>query len=425
MAEASNFTNLLTFVVRRIAALGTPEAFDAIVQSLKRADNDLWRLNVLRGFSVAVTVERHVRMPKDWGEVSSSLASDSNPEVCATVRSLSLTFGSSSAHADFYRTLADKSAPLASRRTALETLLQAKDNRLAPVMLDLLSTTDLRQMALQGLAAYDDEKTPEKILALYGSLSKEEKRTALNTLAARVTFARSLLTAIAKGRIARTDVTADIVRDLRNLRDVELNKEVARFWSGSLNSSAEKKAQIAKYKRICLTGRFEPGMASRGRAVFAHSCQQCHTLFGSGGKVGPELTGSHRADLDYILENIVDPNLIIPNDYKAWVLETTDDRTITGILRRQDERSVTIITPGDTLIVPRKEIRSLKQSQISMMPEGLLDNLKDQDVRDLIYYLSQPSQVPMPDTLENHPNNPIGLRGRGFDPSHKANPVEK
>jgi len=91
-------------------------------------------------------------------------------------------------------------------------------------------------------------------------------------------------------------------------------------------------------------------------------CQQCHSLFDVDGKVGPDLTGSNRGDLDYILQNIVDPNAVIPNDYRAWNLDTTDDRTISGILKQQDDKSVTIVTANETLVVPRNEIKSLKES---------------------------------------------------------------
>jgi putative heme-binding domain-containing protein len=164
------------------------------------------------------------------------------------------------------------------------------------------------------------------------------------------------------------------------------------------DTAADKQADIAKYKKIFEAGGSQPGDASRGRGLFAKTCQQCHTLFDTGGKVGPDLTGSNRGDLDYILQNIVDPNAVIPNDYRAWNLETTDDRTISGILKQQDEKSVTLVTANETLVIPRNEIRSLKESQLSMMPEGLLQTFNDQEVRDLLYYLRSPAQAPLPTT---------------------------
>ncbi|HKI71476.1 MAG TPA: dehydrogenase, partial [Verrucomicrobiae bacterium] len=125
-------------------------------------------------------------------------------------------------------------------------------------------------------------------------------------------------------------------------------------------------------------------------------CQQCHALFDAGGKVGPDLTGSNRADLDYLLQNIIDPNAVIPNEYRASTIEMKDGRSITCIVKQQDDKSVTVITQNETLVLPRNEIESVRQSELSMMPEGLLAPLQDQEVRDLLYYLSRPGQVPLP-----------------------------
>ncbi|MDQ6630810.1 MAG: hypothetical protein M3Y82_03525, partial [Verrucomicrobiota bacterium] len=87
-----------------------------------------------------------------------------------------------------------------------------------------------------------------------------------------------------------------------------------------------------------------------------------------------------------------------PNDYRASTIEMKDDRVITGIVKKQDEKSVTILTPTETLTIPKNEIATLKQNELSMMPEGLMDALSEQEVRDLIYYLSRPGQVPMAKT---------------------------
>src|SRR5262245_39897103 len=72
---------------------------------------------------------------------------------------------------------------------------------------------------------------------------------------------------------------------------------------------------------------------SLGRAVFNKTCAQCHTLFGVGGKIGPDITGSNRPNLDYLLENILDPGAVIPNEYKVTVLELVNGRVVTGIVK--------------------------------------------------------------------------------------------
>ena len=188
----------------------------------------------------------------------------------------------------------------------------------------------------------------------------------------------------------------EIIRQLRNLKNPDIDADLQQVYGTIRESSADKKQEMERYKQIYWAGGSQPGDAPRGRAVFARICQQCHTLFDAGGKVGPDLTGSNRGDLDYILQNIIDPNAVIPNENRASTIEMKDSRSITGIVKQQDDKSVTVVTQNETLVLPRNEIESVQQSELSMMPEALLAPLQAQEVRDLLYYLSRPGQVPLP-----------------------------
>jgi putative heme-binding domain-containing protein len=230
---------------------------------------------------------------------------------------------------------------------------------------------------------------------VYPALAVEEKRDVLNTLASRAPYAKDLLNAVATGTVPKTQLTADILRQLRSLKNSDVDAMLVKVWGIANESSADKQAAIERTRQIYRRGGSQPGDASRGRAVFARICQQCHTLFETGGKVGPDLTGSNRGDLDYILQNMVDPNAVIPNEYRTSTIETTDDRILTVIVNEQNDVSLTVMTANETLVLPRKEIRSVQPSELSMMPEELLTNLPEQEVRDLIYYLSRPGQVPI------------------------------
>ncbi|MEO7300360.1 MAG: PVC-type heme-binding CxxCH protein [Verrucomicrobiota bacterium] len=415
MAEKSALPNILNFTVRRVAAIGTPEAMAEIVKTLvavSRESTANQKKNqprshesqpqekkiseILNGLSLALKGQRSAPMPESWNAIEEKFSENPNAEIRAQVQSLSLTFGSSNALAALRKTVQEKSADLNARRTALESLLGAKDSALVSILQNLLGDSDLRGAALRGLASYEDMQTPEKILRGYNTYNAAEKRDALNTLSARASFGKPLLAAIADGKISNKDLSADLIRQLRNLKNDEVNQQIEKVYGVVHESNADKKSEVAKYKKIYHEGGSLPGDASRGRLIFSKICQQCHTLFDVGGKVGPDLTGSNRADLDYILQNIIDPNAVIPNDYRAWNLETKDDRVVTGIVKKQDEKSVTILTPTETLTIPRGEIASLKQNELSMMPEGLLSQMKEQEVRDLIYYLGQPGQVSLP-----------------------------
>jgi putative heme-binding domain-containing protein len=123
---------------------------------------------------------------------------------------------------------------------------------------------------------------------------------------------------------------------------------------------------------------------------------QCHTLFEPGGKVGPELTGANRSDLDYVLQNILDPSAVVGKDYQATVIRLKNDRVISGIIRMETKDVVTLLTENDTLTIAVADIDARKTAEISMMPEGLLANLNDEQTRDLVAYLQSPTQVALP-----------------------------
>ena len=132
-----------------------------------------------------------------------------------------------------------------------------------------------------------------------------------------------------------------------------------------------------------------------GRAVFAKTCLNCHTLYAVGGKVGPEITGANRGNIDYLLENILDPSAVIPKEYAATRIVTTDDRTIIGIVKSEANGVLTLLTERETLTIPAADVASSKPSELSMMPDDILKQVNEDEFRSLIAYLQTQAQVPV------------------------------
>ncbi|MDW8309618.1 MAG: DUF1080 domain-containing protein, partial [Verrucomicrobiales bacterium] len=395
LAENAKLPKLLNFTVRRTAALDSPSGFAAITRTLQRLSTDAQRLEALNGLSAALKGRRNLPMPEGWAEIEHALGNSPNAEIRSRVQTLSLTFGSTQALAAVRQTLTDARAPVPARQTALESLQTIRDPELPALLRALLADATLRGPALRALASFDDAETPAAILAAYPSLNPDEKRDALNALASRASFAAALLRAVGENRVPARDITAELARQLRNLKNPQVDELLVKVWGSARETAADKKAEIARYRNIYHAGGSQPGDALRGRVVFARICQQCHVLFDAGGKIGPDLTGSNRRDLDYILENILDPNAVVPNEYRSWIVETKDDRILTGLLPAQTDRAITLVTQTETLTIPREDIVSLQESPLSMMPEGLLAQLSEQEFRDLIFYLREPAQVPL------------------------------
>jgi putative heme-binding domain-containing protein len=388
--------NILAFSVRKLAMIGGQKELDALAARLDKTDAESAKLEILRGMTAGLKGRRGVPAPAGWDDVSKKLASSPQGEIASLAKGLSVVFGSKAAMADLKAKALDAKAPAADRVTAIESLVAAKDPSLAGALQQLLDDPTVRGAAIRGLATYDDPNTPAAVLGKYASLTAAEKKDALLTLSGRPAYAKALLGAVGQ-TVPATDFTADVLRQLRNLKNSEVEALIGKHWAAARETEKDKLAKIGLLKAM-IGGGASGGApvnvsVTHGRALFAKTCAQCHTLFNEGGKVGPDITGSDRANLDYILTNIVDPNALIPADYLAWDCNTTDDRSITGILKKQDDRTVVLQTANEIVTLPRSEVKTLKASKLSMMPEGLLDNLPEGDIKDLIAYLRSPVQV--------------------------------
>src|SRR5439155_19407935 len=130
------------------------------------------------------------------------------------------------------------------------------------------------------------------------------------------------------------------------------------------------------------------GDPAKGQPLFKQHCATCHTLFGEGNKVGPDLTSADRKGRELLMLNIVDPSAVIRPEFAAYTLLTTDGRLLTGLVVEASEQAVTLVdAKNEKTTVPRDKIDQLKPSPVSLMPEKLLDELTDQEVRDLFSYL--------------------------------------
>lgn len=389
---------ILSLVAGVAITLSAPAAdsLPKLTQILAESSDAQLQLDVLRGLTFSVQGRRSAPMPAGWDAVEKKLAASPNAEVRTLAQALSLKFGSPTALAALRQTAADASANAGIRRAAVDSLLAVRDTQLPALLQTLLKEPELRGVALRGLAGFDDAKTAPAVLAVYGSLGGAEKRDALNTLASRLAYAKPLLAAVAEQKVPRTDLTAELVRQLRNLKDADIAKQIDEVWGVVKEATADQQKEITRVRAVYQAGGSQPGDASKGRVLYNQLCAQCHHLFDFGGAVGPDITGANRGDVTYLLENILFPNAVIPIDYRVSTIEMKDDRVLTGIVKERTPQALVIQTPNEKLTLPLAEVKKVEASEFSMMPEGLIAQLNDQQIRDLLYYLGRPGQVPLP-----------------------------
>jgi putative heme-binding domain-containing protein len=209
---------------------------------------------------------------------------------------------------------------------------------------------------------------------------------------------------VAEGKIPRADISAFHARQIRSLNDAALNRKLAEAWGELRDSPSDKKQLIARWKTQLTPAALANADTRQGRLAFNAVCASCHTLYGEGAKVGPDLTGGGRDNLDYLLENIVDPSAVVTADFRMSVVELKDGRVLNGVIAAKTERTLTLKTMTETLTVERNEIVDIRESTLSLMPEGLLETLPPEQARDLIAYLMHKSQVPLPAAVKSSSN---------------------
>jgi putative heme-binding domain-containing protein len=386
------------YMLRRIAASTKPGAIESLLDAIGKSQDESLQLSVLSAIRSGLKGQRQTAAPANWEKIDAKLANGS-AAVKLQAESLGVTFGSERALQSVRVMVRSRTNSDKDRLDGLATLLAAKDPKLLPVLLELLQEKGLRSAALSGLAQFTDPKIASTVLDLYPQLTSSEKRIALNTLASRAEYAIALLEAMDSKRLASTDLSADIVRQLMNLKNDQVVGLVAKTWGTMRETPADKAKAIEDIKSLIKAKGPEPDLAL-GRSVYAKTCQQCHILFDAGGKIGPELTGSNRTNLDYLLSNIVDPSAVMAKEYQPTII-LTDGRTVSGLIKAEDAISISLQTVNALEVIPVAEIEDRKLSEKSMMPEDQLRPFSEHELRSLIAYLGSSKQSPMLATTEN------------------------
>lgn len=365
-----------------------------LVRTLSNIENPETQANILRGMNASLEGKQGITAPEEWDAVYDKLMQSPDEEVRRQALALAATLGGKGALDRLRQTLADGEAPAEARKFALGSLLAARDAATLPLLSELIAKPGpLRAPALRGLAGYDDPGIPAAIIAIFTELEVAERPDALNTLVGRRAGARALLVAIDAEKIPATEISAPLAAQLRGLGDLEIDAWVERNWGSVRSSSADKQQEIENHKKFLGTDAILAADARKGRLHYLQRCAACHTLHGEGQKIGPELPGSYK-DLDYLLQNILDPNAVIGKDYQQTLVRTKDGQVLSGVITGDEESAVTLRTLVGASTVQRRDIESIETLEHSLMPEGLLTGLQEEDIRDLFLYLRLSEPLP-------------------------------
>lgn len=387
LALGSRIPEIASKVARRLTAAGELTALVACM-----AEPSAARGLLLKGMRDGLRASEQPQAPANWKRVHAELMND--PATKRLAIELAQQFGDRNAARQLLVTLDDQKAETSSRLSALRSLEDVQHPELTAKLIGLLDDGAMRMGAIRAVAAYEDLSLAEALLARYSGFNADERLAVVQTLASRSKYGYRLTQAIEEGEVEKRDVPAYLVRQLRDVVGVGF----VEVWGSVESLSSDTQAGIEKYRALLTDAAVAAANPNSGRVVFERTCSACHTMYGEGHQLGPDLTGSNRMDLTYILGNVLDPSEEIQDDYKVLVILTDDGRMYAGILVSEDPSQVTLRIAGEAedVVIPKSEIESRRVDSLSMMPSGLLDTLADREVLDLISFLRTSEQVELP-----------------------------
>ncbi len=402
LAGKTQLAQVRQFIYRRASL--DPKLFDPLLAALASDLPPATAKEILAELRRGAEHWGRLETPPQWPAAVSRLAAVDDADVRQAVRFLSITFGDASVFPELRQTAGDQQAAVETRREALAALAQGRDPELLAVALALVDDPQLGGDAIPLLTRFDSPAVADRLLAAYPGLTAERRRTAIDALISRPALAHRLLDALSDQSIPSGDLTALHVSRISQLGDEPLAQRLAEIWGTVRPTSEQLRAEIQTLAGLLTADVIAAADRSAGRQLYDKTCGQCHVLFGSGGHLGPDLTGADRGNVLYWLENILDPNAVVGKDYQTVTALTVDGRVITGLLREETDVAIVLEDADKRITLPKNDIEELAATSQSLMPEGLLQPLSHDQVAQLIAYLQSPGQIPLPGQLP--PINP-------------------
>ena len=388
---------ILRLLARRLAEPDLEET-DApeILAHLFRQTKETARLRaILDGIVITLGKHSEPKVTEPWYAVLQQVHSSPDPALRQRGIALAIVLGHQPTLRSLIASVRDEGRPLEDRLQDLNALLVTRGPSIDALCQTLLhrGAPRLRAAILPSLPRRNLAGWRTWLLDRWETLTEAEKPIAVEALSSHLHGAKLLAHALSEGRLQRTDITASQVQKMIAMRDPELSALLEKHWGSVQPSSQEKRDAIERYRALIRSTTRKPDL-DRGKTLYTRACAACHRLFGQGGTLCPDLTGSDRGSLDYLLNNIIDPSASVASDYRLTVATARDGRVITGALVESDRSGFVIRTLASEERLAKEDVIKCRTLKTSLMPEGLFHTLTEDEVIHLIGYLQNRVSAP-------------------------------
>ncbi|MBN12230.1 MAG: cytochrome C [Opitutaceae bacterium] len=399
ITDRSAWSELGAFTRRRAAAF--ERGRNELLAHVSSSESPAQFIDRCRQFLTALDEQMNLEKPESLATFIANGRNLDNNQVDTMILHIRARLGDEDAFPYWRGVLADGNRLPRLRTEALELLQLGGDSAVGDVAASLLSDPEFRGPALEALKMYLDLETAGNLVVALPDFPLDLRNEGINLLGSRADTTILLLDSIKFGKVASSLVSPVLMRQMRSHRDARIDERMNSIWGVIKPTPSDIPRQIRRWKYALTPEWLSRVDLSYGRHVFANTCGACHTLFDEGVALGPDLTGSNRANLDYILENVLAPNSIVGDAYQLNVITTKDGRSISGMVSRKDDQSIEIAMAGGA--ISRIQVSEIKERTVleqSMMPAGLFDAIPEDDVAALVAYLASPVQVEKMESAE-------------------------
>ncbi len=390
---------LKDFLTRRAAVF--PQGREAILSSLTQAKQPDDFANRAGQFLIALASLPPVEKPAGWeaAKAHGKTLTKDKPAVAETLDRLGVRFGDTEYFPKWRDLARDAKQPATARIEALALLDVGRDPGLGGLARELLAVPALQPGAVSALRRFAGAETAEALVPHLAKFPLTLRNEAINLLAAKPDSALVLLKAVDAKTLPSSLISPVLLDQFTRFKNPDIDTLISKNWvrGGAGVDLAQLAASIESWKKKLGPTVMAKADASRGRQTYTMTCGTCHQLFGEGIALGPDLTGSNRADLAYVLENVLAPSSVVGKDYLLHVFSMKDGSTLSGMIRGETPEFAKLALPGGaTVDVKLADVAKREEIPQSLMPAGLFDALPLDQVADLVKYLASPGQVPLP-----------------------------
>ncbi len=377
-------------LAKRWAMAGGKDDLDACAKLLGLAKRNQDRALVVEGIAAAFEGGKVPQLPPALDTaLNEYMKSQMDNDLALAVKT-----GNADAIKKALAIVVDKKASATKRASLVQALAEAGLKETVPAIINILSSSTevgLRKSVLAVASRFDDSRIATTVIAGYEAKFAGDpglRDATHRMLVSRLAWAKLFMDEVDSHHIKEKNVSPDVVRQLGLYHDTELDARVNKHWPPATSkvTNAQKVAEMRRIKTV-----MGGGDPEKGKLIFTQRCFVCHTLFGEGGKVGPELTPYERSNPDFWLVAILDPSAEIREGFGAYICKMKDGQVLMGIMDKQDAGGIVLKDIANQKHpVKQSDIESLEASPISLMPEGLLTGMSDADLKDFFAYLMKP-----------------------------------